>query len=222
MSCGKCPTQVARLRVVSCAHRKLNTTLPKKGTPIYFPSRLGYVTVVNLVSWVIVLNVAQFRRLEPSAFANVPEAISAVSFFGLNINTPVYLPYLLSRFLRFGGHIVRASIQHIVQILEGGVEVFANGKSGMQTADALIICAGLGARTLGGVEDKNVYPVRGQTVLLDAPWVNEGRSLVIESVSKTYIIPRQGGTVSLYSGPTLIMNQGNASDIGCNWWCESC
>jgi len=136
-----------------------------------------------------------FRRLEPSAFANVPEAISAVSFSALNINTPAYLPYLLSRFLRFGGHIVRASIQHITQILEGGVEAFVNGKSGMRPVDALIICAGLGARTLGGVEDQDVYPVRGQTVLLHAPWVNEGRSLVVESVSKTYIIPRQGGTV---------------------------
>jgi glycine/D-amino acid oxidase-like deaminating enzyme len=134
--------------------------------------------------------------LGPSEFANVPEAISAVSFSALNINTPVYLPYLLSRFLGFGGHIVRASIQHIAQILEGGVEAFTNGKSGTQLVDALVICAGLGARTLGGVEDKDVYPVRGQTVLLRAPWVKEGRSSVVESGSKTYIIPRRGGTVS--------------------------
>lgn len=142
----------------------------------------------------------QFRRLEPSALANVPEAISAVSFSALNINTPAYLPYLLSRFLKIGGRIVRASIQHIAQILEGGVEVFTDGKSGMQPVDGLIICAGLGARTLGGVEDKDMYPVRGQTVLLRAPWVTEGRSFVVESVSKTYIIPRQGGTVSDHDG----------------------
>jgi len=50
---------------------------------------------------------------------------------------------------------------------------------------------------LGGVEDKDVYPVRGQTVLRWAPWVKEGRSLVSESGSKTYIIPRRGGTVGL-------------------------
>lgn len=133
----------------------------------------------------------------------MPEAISAVSFSTLNINTPVYLPYLLSRFLRIGGRIVRASIQHIAQILEGGVEVFTNGKSGMQSVDGLIICAGLGARTLGGVEDRDMYPVRGQTVLLRAPWVTEGRSFVIESGSKTYIIPRPGGTVSDHDGPIL-------------------
>ena len=150
----------------------------------------------------------------------MPEAVSAVSFFTLNINTPVYLPYLLSQFLRFGGRIVRASIQHIAQILEGGVEAFTNGKSGMQAVDGLIICAGLGARTLGGVEDKDMYPVRGQTVLLRAPWVNEGRSFVVESGSKTYIIPRQGGTVSDYDGP--ILEGDDVSHIGYSWWYESC
>jgi glycine/D-amino acid oxidase-like deaminating enzyme len=126
----------------------------------------------------------------------VPGAISAVSFSALNINTPAYLLYLLARFLRRGGRIVRAFVQHVAQVLEGGVEVFMNSNSGTQPVDALVICAGLGARTLGGVEDKDMYPVRGQTVLLRAPWVEGGRSLVIESGSKTYIIPRRGGTVS--------------------------
>ncbi|KAI0251943.1 nucleotide-binding domain-containing protein [Lactifluus subvellereus] len=138
---------------------------------------------------------SDFRRLEASAFANVPEAMSAVSFSALNINTPAYLPYLLARFLKCGGRIVRTFVQHIVQVLEGGVETFTNTNSGIQPVDALVICAGLGARTLGGVEDKDMYPVRGQTVLLRAPWVEGGRSLVIESGSKTYIIPRRGGTV---------------------------
>jgi len=136
-----------------------------------------------------------FQYLKPSAFANVPEAIAAVSFSALNINTPAYLPYLLARFLRSGGRTVRASVQHVTQVLEGGVGAFTNDMSEVQSIDALIICAGLGARTLGGVEDKDIYPVRGQTVLLRAPWVKEGRSLVGVSGSQTYIIPRRGGTV---------------------------
>jgi len=45
------------------------------------------------------------------------------------------------------------------------------------------------------VEDKDVYPVRGQTVLLRAPWIEGGRSLVVESGAKTYIVPRRDGTV---------------------------
>jgi len=136
-----------------------------------------------------------FQRVEASAYACVPEAVSAVSFSTLNINTPAYLPYLLARFLSHGGRIVRASVQHISQVLEGGVEAFTGDKSKLRPVDALIICVGLGARTLGGVEDKDVYPVRGQTVLLRAPWIEGGRSFVVESGAKTYIIPRRGGTV---------------------------
>lgn len=143
--------------------------------------------------------------MEASAYACVRDAVSAVSFSTLNINTPAYLPYLLARFLSHGGRIVRASVQHISQVLEGGLEAFTEGKFKVRPVDALIICAGLGARTLGGVEDKDVYPVRGQTVLLRAPWIEEGRSFVVESGAKTYIIPRRGGTVGhLLSCPVRI------------------
>ena len=75
------------------------------------------------------------------------------------------------------------------------MEAFTGGKSEARPVDALVICVGLGARTLGGVEDKDVYPVRGQTVLLQAPWIEGGHSLVVESGAKTYIVPRRDGTV---------------------------
>jgi D-amino-acid oxidase len=136
-----------------------------------------------------------FQRLEASAYACVAEAVSAVSFSTLHINTPEYLSHLLARFLSHGGRIVRASVQHISQVLEGGVEAFAQDEFKVRPVDALIICVGLGARMLGGVEDKDVYPVRGQTVQLRAPWIEEGRSFVVESGAKTYIVPRRGGTV---------------------------
>ena len=90
---------------------------------------------------------------------------------------------------------MRASVQHLSQVLEGGVEAFTGVQSKARPVDALIVCVGLGARTLGGVEDKDVYPVRGQTVLLQAPWIEGGRSLVVESGAKTYIAPRRDGTV---------------------------
>jgi D-amino-acid oxidase len=61
---------------------------------------------------------------------------------------------------------VHASIQHISQVLEGGVEVFTEGEFKVWPVDALIICVGLGAHTLGGVEDKDMYPVCEQMVLL--------------------------------------------------------
>lgn len=62
----------------------------------------------------------------------------------------------------------------------------------------MIVCAGLGARTLGGVEDENVYPIRGQTVLVRAPWIRFGRTMSGngEEAVWTYIIPRRSGDVS--------------------------
>lgn len=110
-----------------------------------------------------------------------------MSFTTLTIDMPVYLNYLLSRFLSRGGSIHRAAIQHISQAAEGAF---------CRAPDALVVCAGLSARTLGGVEDKDMYPIRGQTVLLRAPWVRFGRTQSSLDGLWTYIIPRRSGDVS--------------------------
>jgi hypothetical protein len=98
-----------------------------------------------------------------------------VSYTALTIETPLYLNYLLARFLASGGSIVRGTVQHINQVIEGGARIFSGPRT-LQGCppDAIVVCVGLGARTLGGVEDKDVYPIRGQTVLLRAPWVTLG------------------------------------------------
>ncbi|KAI0071590.1 D-amino-acid oxidase [Panus rudis PR-1116 ss-1] len=135
-----------------------------------------------------------FQRLPEDSL--IPNAKIGVSFTTLTIDTPVYLNYLLSRFLSKGGRIVKASIQHISQIAEGGANVFSQSLARKTSVDALVVCPGLGARTLGGVEDKDVYPVRGQVVLLRAPWVRFGRtSSHLAQGLWTYIIPRRCGDV---------------------------
>ena len=105
---------------------------------------------------------------------------------------PVYLRYLLGRVLASGGRVVRASLQHISQIAGG---TYTAGR----IPSAIAVCVGLGARTLGGVEDKDVYPLRGQTVLLSTPWVRFGRSSTSTGGPQkdvwTYIIPRRSGDV---------------------------
>lgn len=68
--------------------------------------------------------------------------------------------------------------------------------------DAVVVCTGIGARFLGGVEDSEVFPIRGQTVIVRAPWVRFG---ITASGSKdengeevfTYVIPRRSSDVSL-------------------------
>jgi D-amino-acid oxidase len=60
---------------------------------------------------------------------------------------------------------------------------------------AIIACPGIGARFLGGIEDKDVYPVRGQTILLRAPWIKYGRTLSRADGSYAYMMPRCTGDV---------------------------
>ncbi|KAF8636353.1 hypothetical protein AX16_011004 [Volvariella volvacea WC 439] len=126
---------------------------------------------------------------------------SGVAFSTITIDTPIYLNYLLSRFLASGGSIIRGSVQHISQVVEGGVRTFSGGKpfngSGVNAnqPDAIVNCTGIGARLLGGVEDKDVYPLRGQVVLLRAPWVRFGRTISSKEGLWTYVIPRRSGDV---------------------------
>jgi glycine/D-amino acid oxidase-like deaminating enzyme len=68
---------------------------------------------------------------------------------------------------------------------------------------AVIVCAGIGARFLGGVEDTTVYPVRGQTVLLRAPWITFGRTISSIDGTWTYIIPRRNGDVGIVANSLL-------------------
>ena len=110
---------------------------------------------------------------------------------------PVYLSYLFNLFLDRGGKIVRGSVQHIAQVLESSTHIFEGAGQDDLPVDALIVCVGLGARMLGGVEDKDVYPIRGQTILLHAPWIRFGRAVESDIGAFTYVIPRRSGDVGI-------------------------
>ncbi|KAH8817601.1 D-amino-acid oxidase [Flagelloscypha sp. PMI_526] len=128
----------------------------------------------------------------------LPEKIhSAVTFKTVTIDSPVYLNWLLSTFLSKGGSIVRGTVQHISQVVEGGPGIFQDQKRVSVKPDAVIVAVGLGARSLGGVEDKTMYPIRGQTVVVRAPWVRFGRTISSMTGLWTYIIPRRSGDVIL-------------------------
>ncbi|KAL5533755.1 hypothetical protein ACEPAG_215 [Sanghuangporus baumii] len=128
-----------------------------------------------------------FRNLKEEEL--IPGAAAGITFDTFTIDMPVYLLYLVEKFRSLGGRTQRDRIQHIAQLAEGA---YTDGKP----PAAIVICAGLEARYLGGVEDSNVFPVRGQTVVLRAPWIQFGRT--ISDFRKnlwTYIIPRRCGDV---------------------------
>lgn len=68
---------------------------------------------------------------------------------------------------------------------------------------AVVVCTGLSTRFLGGVEDSTMHPLRGQVIILRAPWVKVGMTefgAVDENGEEklTYIIPRRTGEVSYF------------------------
>jgi glycine/D-amino acid oxidase-like deaminating enzyme len=73
----------------------------------------------------------------------------------VTIDVTAYLAWLKVQFDLLGGTIQIKTITHLNQI---PTVVSA-------PVDAIVNCTGLGSRFLGGVEDLNVYAVRGQTLL---------------------------------------------------------
>lgn len=87
-----------------------------------------------------------------------PGIHSAYSFTSVCINTAIYLPWLVSQCLQAGVNFKRHIFAHVSE----AANVHHSGKK----ADLIVNCTGLSASNLGGVEDKNMVPVRGQTVLV--------------------------------------------------------
>jgi len=135
-----------------------------------------------------------FRVLDKSEL--VPGTVGGEAFKTLTIDIPTYLQWLMAKFLGNGGQLKRVQVQHIVQAAAG---------SHAREADAVVICTGLGSRFLGGVEDIGMYPIRGQTVLINAPWIKFGKTRSNLADDWTYIIPRRSGEVIL--GGTKLDNE---------------
>lgn len=163
--------------------------------PAYFEDFRGASTVV-LPSIHIHILLLQYRALEKDELLSGTD--KGLTFESFTIDAPRYMNYLLSRFLGSGGTIVRGTVQHISQLVEGGASIFQYGLGARpQPPHAIVVCTGLGARNLGGLEDKNLIPVKGQTVLIRAPWVQFGKSASDGRGMWTYVIPRRSGNVIL-------------------------
>lgn len=106
---------------------------------------------------------------------------------------------MLQRFLANGGRIFRGTVRHIREVVEAGVQPFArpNLEDIRYSPDAIMVCAGLGARFIGGIEDRGVAPLRIPLVKLRAPWIDTGKSSYdVDGNSILSIIPLPKGDVS--------------------------
>ncbi|CAK1358617.1 unnamed protein product [Cercospora beticola] len=100
--------------------------------------------------------VPKFRVLSKS---ELPEGMDGGTVFtSVCINTAIYLPWLVSELLKRGSVVKRGILKHISEA--------ANLHHSGKPADLIINATGLSSLKLGGVEDKKVYPARGQIVLV--------------------------------------------------------
>nr|XP_019045105.1 D-amino-acid oxidase [Kwoniella bestiolae CBS 10118]OCF24035.1 D-amino-acid oxidase [Kwoniella bestiolae CBS 10118] len=105
------------------------------------------------------------------------------------LHAPKYTKYLGQKARSLGIPI----IQHRISSLDEAYNLPPIGK-----VNLVINATGLGSRSLVGVEDEKVYPARGQTVLVKAPWVREcifhveGFFAPEAPPQAAYMIPRPG------------------------------
>ncbi|KAJ3065782.1 hypothetical protein HDU98_010844 [Podochytrium sp. JEL0797] len=129
-----------------------------------------------------------------------PIASFGIRYDTVTMNVPKYMAWLTGRVKALGGKFVVKQLAHWEDALK------------VVNANVVVNCTGLGSLKLGGVEDTEMYPVRGQVLLVRAPQIKRtiGTALSLggartngnmaekENASKvTYVIPREDGTVIL-------------------------
>ncbi|KAI0695637.1 FAD dependent oxidoreductase [Cytidiella melzeri] len=136
-----------------------------------------------------------FRVLKP---VEVPEGLAGgVAFTTWSLNPQVYLPWLYHELLARGIQFIRKKVESI-----GEAADFMVGKG------AVINATALGARSLIGVEDLEVHPIRGQTILASVPGMQEFLSYplgpeAIPTGHATYMIPRPSPAGHVLVGGTF-------------------
>ncbi|ERS99603.1 hypothetical protein HMPREF1624_02963 [Sporothrix schenckii ATCC 58251] len=137
-----------------------------------------------------------YRSLEP---AEIPGGYDfGATFQSICINVPLYLQWLVGQCLQHGVNFRRQCLAHLNDAWTG---------PGVSSRTIVVNCTGLGAATLGGVQDDRVVPSRGQILLVQNelidPSTGEPGSMIVTSGSDDspdelcYIMqrPAGGGTV---------------------------
>jgi hypothetical protein len=167
-----------------------DVSIPRPLRPKIKPKQtsFGIVVFVPNQQWFLIQG-EQFRLLKRDELPAGHE--SGFAFTSVCINTAIYLPWLLGQCLKNGAIVKRGIVSHVS-------EAAGLHHSG-QKADIVINATGLGSAKLGGVRDKDVYPARGQIVLVR----NESKFMVTTSGTDdgsdeaTYIMQRAAGTLTV-------------------------
>lgn len=117
---------------------------------------------------------------------NAPSATFGYEAESFVINVQAYLPWLQGEALKRDIEFQRTTVSDINDVLEA-----------YPAAKAVFNCTGLGSYSLKGVEDKFLYPTRGQVMLVENPEIEMKRMYFRspQRVNKdtTYVFPRNPG-----------------------------
>ncbi len=137
-------------------------------------------------TWAYLVN--DFEHIDGSALARDGEALAAYRHgYQMTvplIDTPIYMPFIKQRFIELGGQLRQTTVTSLSDLAED--------------YPLVINCSGVGAKTLAN--DAQVYPIRGQVVLVRKPPGLSPDILSVGDISEaTYIVPRSqdcllGGT----------------------------
>ncbi|KAF9363220.1 hypothetical protein BGX34_004626 [Mortierella sp. NVP85] len=127
-----------------------------------------------------------------------------ITYTTVSMNAPKYLRFLEEQVLALGGTLERATVPSLKAL----AQIPHHNNQGHSKADIIINCSGLGSRNLGGVHDHQMFPTRGQIVIVKVPdeiWPKakqftmeryaEGSAMGTGTI--TYVIPRDNGEIIL-------------------------
>ncbi|KAK3809104.1 MAG: hypothetical protein JOS17DRAFT_765269 [Linnemannia elongata] len=144
--------------------------------------------------------VKNYRHLKQEELP--PGVEFGISYTTVSVHAPKYLKYLQEQILARGGTIDRATIPSLKSLAQ-----IPHSTDGAK-ADIIVNCSGLGSRNLSGVHDHQMFPTRGQIVIVKVPdslWPKakqftmeryaEGSAMGTGTI--TYVIPRDNGEIVL-------------------------
>lgn len=111
-----------------------------------------------------------FRVMTDGELKRFPDHKFGQAFTTIKCECSSYLPWLEKRFRKAGGQVEQRKVNSLQEL--------------STSFDLIVNCSGLGSKTLVG--DSQVYPVRGQVLKVEAPWLQH---FIRDGDGKTYIYP---------------------------------
>ncbi|XP_068577633.1 D-aspartate oxidase [Cebidichthys violaceus] len=115
-------------------------------------------------------SVIGFRFMTDSELKRFPEHKFGHAFTTIKCECSSYLPWLEKRFRKAGGLVEQRKVNSLQEL--------------SNSYDVIVNCSGLGSKLLVG--DDKAYPVRGQVLKVEAPWL---KHFIRDADGKTYIFP---------------------------------